>query len=87
MIRGNLFNQVTDFHDLVGIKPVRRLVKYHETRIVNDGLGYSHALLVSPGKITDNTFPEMSNVTTFHGLFNRGRNLGRVHETQVCGVS
>ena len=47
MIKGNCFNQLSYFNQLVGVKPVRGLVHYHQFGLMDNGLRYANALPVT----------------------------------------
>ena len=79
----NLSDQTSDFNNLIRIQPVRGFIQNNEHRIMNNRLGNTYPLLISPRKITDYPFTEMRNPTfSFRSLDSR-RNLRLRHQTNI----
>ena len=82
----DLLDQVTDLHDLVRVQTVRRLVQNNELGVVDDGLRYTHALLITAREVTDQTFVEMTDPALAHNLLHGRRYLAVRDMTQARAI-
>ena len=83
-VRGAQFlNHFSDFNDLNGVEPDGRLVQNKNFRIVDQGLGQSHSLLVAFGQAPDDAVAHVSQSALFQHAVHGGGNLlfGNVAQT------
>ena len=85
VIYRNLLNKLTYFQNLIRIQTIRRLIQHYKLRTMHNSLRYPQTLLISPRKITNKSFAEMSNTATLFGHFNSLFDLFGIHESHFRG--